>query len=91
MNFQENAEREEKQKYLRENIPAELYEDFAEFCVSYAGSIDIDSWTFSYVKEVTLPLFSLLRSFIMFALMCMNYSFVLMAVINSGIFLFLLI
>lgn len=46
------AERELKQKYLRENIDAEFYEEFMDFCVSYAGEIDIDAWNLDYVKEV---------------------------------------
>ncbi len=57
------ADIEEKQKYLRDHIPAEDYEDFAEFCITYAGSLDIEGWSFVYVKEVFFSLFRLFKSF----------------------------
>lgn len=46
------ADIEEKQKYLRDHIPAEDYEDFAEFCMTYFGSLDIETWSLDNVKEV---------------------------------------
>ena len=41
------SDREEKQRYLRENILDKDYdaEEFMEFCENYKGSMDIDSWT----------------------------------------------
>lgn len=40
-------EREDKQRYLRENILDRDYdaEEFMDFCENYKGSMDIDSWT----------------------------------------------
>ena len=46
--------RQQKQAYVCENIDENLYEDFYDFCTSYAGLIDIDSWDLSYVYEVLL-------------------------------------
>jgi len=41
-----------KQAYLRNNIPADKYEDFGEFCESIAGNVNIDEWNIDYVQEL---------------------------------------
>lgn len=41
-----------KQAYLREHVPQDKYEDFAEFCESVAGNIDIEAWSIEYVREL---------------------------------------
>lgn len=45
----EEAQKEEKQRYLREKILEKSYdaEEFMDFCESYRGNVDIDSWTIS--------------------------------------------
>lgn len=58
-------QREDKQRYLRENILDRDFdaEEFMDFCESYRGSIDIDSWSLNELKEVnSRPLFRLYRS-----------------------------
>ena len=50
------SDREEKQRYLRENILDKDYdaEEFMEFCESYKGSMDIDSWTLQELQNVNI-------------------------------------
>lgn len=43
---------EEKQKYLRENIDASMYEDFYQFCQKEAQNVDINTWSLAYVEEL---------------------------------------
>jgi hypothetical protein len=47
-------EKDEKQRYLRENILDREYdaEEFMDFCENYKGNIDIDSWPLRELKEV---------------------------------------
>ena len=46
---------EEKQAYLRDNIEADQYEDFYEYCEKEIGSVDIYSWTLQDVAKVSIP------------------------------------
>lgn len=53
-----DAYREEKQKYLRENILEKDYdaEEFMDFCENYHGNVDIDNWTLWELTEVITQL-----------------------------------
>ena len=39
------------------------YEDFAQFCQNEAGEIDIDKWSFDYVKQVILVYIQLIKKY----------------------------
>jgi hypothetical protein len=41
-----------KQAYLRANISAEKYEDFAEFCEAEVQNVDIENWSLYYMRDL---------------------------------------
>ena len=43
---------EQKQKYLRDHIDVDLYDEFFEFCQNDVGSVDINSWPMNRVEEI---------------------------------------
>lgn len=61
-----DLQREEKQRYLRENILDKDYdaEEFMDYCEATRGSVDIDSWTISELKKVSHPVLQLVDDFI---------------------------
>lgn len=41
-----------KQAYLRANVSAEKYEDFAEFCEAEVQNVDIENWSLYYMRDL---------------------------------------
>jgi hypothetical protein len=45
---------EAKQRYLRDNIPENQYEDFFAYLEEHVGNQDIDRWSPEFVLQVPL-------------------------------------
>ena len=41
-----------KQAYLRANVSAQKYEDFAEFCEAEVQNVDIENWSLYYMRDL---------------------------------------